>query len=634
MQVMGIGTRSHKASIGGRRSGVVVFFASLVLAAGASALTLGEFQLGSTLGEPVLGLIQVDAAASETIRRECFSPGTSVAAVPGVPVVEDVRFVLERRAGISYLRVQSRTPVREPLAQVVLQVRCPGLPTISRAFVLLLDPASMFTPSATLRSPGIAITQARTVSSVAGDIAPGSNYTVQNGDTLSGVASRIAGRPSYSVWPLAARIKAINPQAFENGRADRLIAGARLQIPTLDGIVGQRRPAAALPAAGATAAGTLVDAGRPTDSRRTVTDAQRPRSVPVLSDTPVILAGPVPGTELEYLVITSSLSELSLERIRQRTAETAPVAVEPSMPAPVVPAIQQPEPAAWYAGLWRWLLLALALVVVLAGSVRLWRRRSAAEPEPEQETPWELDDAPDDPLDIEPGRVYDDSSGSFVSLASPQPDAATADPEDDIQTHLMPALGLEQVKDASQQDFEDERDFSVVHERTGAHSPSDEKQSAAAPSRDDAVDIDVSKLDETGPNIGDDGWVELDFESTQILEQDYLAEYAAKLKERIQEQNAAQDDAEPAEDDEDEPLLAATDLMAALGGDGEETTELSLADDDATRELPVSEAAPESDDDTLSLSPEDNVVAIDQGKKAADSDSESGGQQPKGRKKS
>jgi hypothetical protein len=65
-----------------------------------------------------------------------------------------------------------------------------------------------------------------------GALAQGQTYVVARGDTLSGIAARVADRPG-TIRQAAAAIFASNPDAFARGNPDLLQAGRALAIPAL-----------------------------------------------------------------------------------------------------------------------------------------------------------------------------------------------------------------------------------------------------------------------------------------------------------------------------------------------------------------------------------------------------------------
>ena len=673
--------RSRGALRAGRRMTVPFLFVCLGLAAGSSALTVGDMQVRSTLGQPFSGVVRVEAAAGEAIRRECFSMGSYANAVPGVPVVEDIRFVLETSKNTSFLRLLGKNPVREPLAQVILQVRCPGLPRLTRTFLLLIDPASIAQAPEALPALSDVMRSPSTPASgdgrpIAGNIQPGSRYVVRAGDTLSGIAARIDGRPPYSVWPLAEKIRARNPSAFPGGRPDQLIAGASLEIPTLDGVSagrGQRTASSALLRQPQAAAQTETVTARQADPAETADGAQLPadrtrsnRAANRLFDTPVLVGEPLVDTDLEYLVLTPVLSQLSRDRIAQRSPEPverepAPAETDPEVITPPVASAQQSdtiaEPGAF--GSWvYWLLGLLLLLAAAIGAYMYMHRPQRAHEDQDSDSPWELKDdgelaeMPSNPsFDRPAGMIYDDFEGTFVSAEAAvevtESRAAGAptvdDPEKDVMTHLMPTV-----------------DDSAEHERIESEQPQDAlvdlpKSTADTSYRSGRNDnISVTTLEESDDNVTEEGWVELDFEATQILEQDYLAEYAAKLKGRNEQTSSGDDGENKTETDSDnsadsdvsevefdeEPLLMAHEMLAST--DDPEADSLSLAPEteDIDEEAPVVLAEPDDADMTAKLAvgsdqnkSDDNVVNIAEGKSNSN-ESNSDDPQPEERKKS
>jgi hypothetical protein len=240
----------------------------------AYSLALDEISVSSHLGQPLEAVIPVNGAAGELLDSACFS--VAAAADAGLPGIEGVHLRLDPVTG--QLTLRSAEPVLEPLSEVTIRVRCDGAPGLDRTFLVVLDPPdaraeaafartrdattqsqpatnrSAFEPAADVsatparevgtphgvaraRASGLPARQpsrpARIEPTVA--IAPGSEYHIQVGDTLSSIAARVRGRPAGSLWAIAERIHAQNPMAFIGGDPDRLIAGTEIEIPTLDG---------------------------------------------------------------------------------------------------------------------------------------------------------------------------------------------------------------------------------------------------------------------------------------------------------------------------------------------------------------------------------------------------------------
>jgi hypothetical protein len=257
-------------------------FSALLSPAAVQSLSLDEIRVRSHLGQPLEAVIPVDSARHETLDAACFS-----IAVPddGLPGIERVRASFDRASGELVLR--SGSPIREPLNEITVRVRCAGVPALERSFLVVLDPPdvqaqSVFArvaaaPRAPLASPSVrddtvarsgkadAATAGRTsdattraaeapvvhmpapvglpsprraprplATAPAVALEPGSSYLVQPGDTLSSISARVRGRPDGAPGAVAARIHARNPLAFLDGNPDRLLAGAKIVIPPLD----------------------------------------------------------------------------------------------------------------------------------------------------------------------------------------------------------------------------------------------------------------------------------------------------------------------------------------------------------------------------------------------------------------
>ena len=133
-------------------------------------------------------------------------------------------------------------PIREPLLSMRLTVDCPYTAHLAREYTLMVNPPGTVEKLAkqpvvnTAAVPQQITAAARdnrpAVARVADEsaIVIGSQYRVQVGDSLSGIASRIADRP-VGLWPAVQSIFSANPQAFINGDVNQLRAGSILQIP-------------------------------------------------------------------------------------------------------------------------------------------------------------------------------------------------------------------------------------------------------------------------------------------------------------------------------------------------------------------------------------------------------------------
>ena len=255
---------------------------SLALASGAAAaLGLGQIQLKSGLGEPLLAEIPIisnDPSELERLRASLASPATfaRVGLQPPDAVMADLQFVsaLDAR-GNPVIRVTSTQPITQPLLTFLVEVDW-GQGRLVREYSTLIDAprtaaapmqppiqAPQAAPSNTIvREPDpvpttqpaqddepvaeaepdpepapITVPPAQpaprpVAAAPATPVAPspieGGRYDVQAGDTLSAIAGRIEG---VSVNEAMIALLRANPGAFIDGNIHLVKAGAVLQIP-------------------------------------------------------------------------------------------------------------------------------------------------------------------------------------------------------------------------------------------------------------------------------------------------------------------------------------------------------------------------------------------------------------------
>lgn len=444
------------------------------------ALSLGEVAVRSALGQPLDAVVRVSAAPGETLRADCFSvvpPADS-----GLPAIGNVRLTLSPELSPGTLRIRGRAPMREPMSEMVLRVDCPGLPQLTRTFVVLVDPPSEVTemarahaaqsataaplaaaPVATPR-PAPAATTARVevrprLVLPNEPILPGERYVVQRGDALSLIAARVRGRPEFSVWPLAQRIFEANPDAFENGNPDALRVGATLRIPGVEPalLAGAARAALALRAGTRPASRPATVAAlpeRPAPRPEPAREIAKPAPAPA----PRALAVGALPQPLPTMMLSRSLSPLSVDRLRLRrsgrlqvatpTALDAPpppdapsepqpaVTVAPSQPVPVQREVQViTKPRFW---LWDWLILAAGFVagaLVMVFGLRRWVRKERAAQEREMLRARRHQER----LDESRRQRSTTAAPAIVVQESPQPQAAR---DDDTEQPAAPVSAV------------------------------------------------------------------------------------------------------------------------------------------------------------------------------------------------
>src|SRR6185295_6823066 len=172
----------------------------------------------------------------------------------------------------THIEIFDEPGVVEPLIGLNVEVRCAGAPHFVRSYQLFVDPpaqipallsdspavAAARTPAAIAAAPVAPVvsshetaTSAATPAATAsvpvvkparanasprarglagGELPQGQTYRVVRGDTLSGIAARIAGRP-VTILEAADAIFAANTAAFTRGNPDLIEEGRSITIP-------------------------------------------------------------------------------------------------------------------------------------------------------------------------------------------------------------------------------------------------------------------------------------------------------------------------------------------------------------------------------------------------------------------
>ncbi|MEE4184987.1 MAG: hypothetical protein V2J12_04395 [Gammaproteobacteria bacterium] len=369
----------------------------------AHALSLGDMQIESAIGQPLVATTTVRLGAGETLSNKCVTApaggGDDITRPTGIKVTT----VDAMGPGEYPLRVTTRSPLYEPMYEIELQVQCAGSIALRKNYVVLLNlpvatlanqpqsssreaqaaarPAAQ--PRPTLpRQPRAA---SRDLSSSAAPIAAGSLYRVRSGDTLSTVAERVTDRPAGSLWNVAQLLFAANPDAFVADDPDRLKLGAMLYIPeagtlALDAPNEPAKPESRAAAAPATPAMPPAAAMPPADVSSAV-----PAATPVPA---ALAASSVDRAAAETAAVTrTGRAAEPVAPVRNAPPATPRAAAEESSraPATAASALAAPEPAeihplvAVLAGMLLGALLAVAILGrSLLGSMPGRRRPAAA----------------------------------------------------------------------------------------------------------------------------------------------------------------------------------------------------------------------------------------------------------------
>lgn len=236
------------------------------------AVSLGEIELKSKLGQPLNATVPLSLRAGETLAENCvqLAPpgGTALGAPPGIRMTSPP----VTGPGTYQVRVQTANALHEPMYELSLMVRCPGNPLLVRQYILMLDlpgmpapqaaPVILTSPQATVpgptpqtSAPPVSTPLASTPRAAAPRATPaparalqpstvsipaGSQYRVVKGDTLSTIARRIEGRLPDTTWPVADQIFADNPRAFVRNNPDLIKLGMVIRVPTLSELTALR----------------------------------------------------------------------------------------------------------------------------------------------------------------------------------------------------------------------------------------------------------------------------------------------------------------------------------------------------------------------------------------------------------
>ncbi|MBA7632868.1 hypothetical protein ES703_40423 [subsurface metagenome] len=212
------------------------------------AVTLGEIELRSALGEPLDAVIPIQLGRGEMLMPNCITAPRRTSDLKG-PKDPRVRFPNAQGPGIYELRISTVAPLFEPVYELALKVNCSGTPQLIREYVLMPD---LSRPPVPAGSRGAAADRAilpaaarsesvnrppkfrnvqRKLAATGQGIPAGSMYRVRQGDSLSAIASRIESRPVDSTWKLANIIFRMNPDAFIRGNPDLIKLGSTIRLP-------------------------------------------------------------------------------------------------------------------------------------------------------------------------------------------------------------------------------------------------------------------------------------------------------------------------------------------------------------------------------------------------------------------
>ncbi|MEH6823138.1 MAG: FimV/HubP family polar landmark protein [Motiliproteus sp.] len=239
-----------------RKSAISLAVISALGAMQAHALGLGEVTVTSALNEPLeaeIDLLQLrDLNASQVITSLANTDDFYLAGVRPSPILSDIRFKLDIKGGRGKVILTTRSPIREPFLNFLIEVNWPS-GRLVREYTVLLDPPVFTTrdltpqrqpvaPVAQLaasvpsKRPGKTASRSKSSAAVLGVAAGSSQHSVTKEDTLWGIALKT--RPDKSVSPqqMMLAILRANPDAFIKNNINRLKSGVVLEIPSKEQI--------------------------------------------------------------------------------------------------------------------------------------------------------------------------------------------------------------------------------------------------------------------------------------------------------------------------------------------------------------------------------------------------------------
>jgi len=111
--------------------------AAAVLAGGAQALTVGDIQVKSGLGDNFKASIPVTLAAGEDINMACVKlDDTASMKYKDVPPLRGYTMKLERNGNMATVSLSTLVQVSEPVIRVNLLIRCGAKVSTSREFLV------------------------------------------------------------------------------------------------------------------------------------------------------------------------------------------------------------------------------------------------------------------------------------------------------------------------------------------------------------------------------------------------------------------------------------------------------------------------------------------------------------------
>ncbi len=205
------------------------------------ALGLGEIHLHSYLNEPLSADIDLDDTkgieASDIIIMVADEAAFEKAGLQPTGWLNHIRFqITKNKNGTMKIVLTTQDPVKDPFADLILQITWPG-GKIVREYTLLLDPPKAVSPQAKVAlSKATALLNTSSTNTVENNshktIAFGGQYGPVYDETLWSIAKRLVSKSGLSVHQAVMAIAYKNQQAFTNGNIKLIKQGSILNLPT------------------------------------------------------------------------------------------------------------------------------------------------------------------------------------------------------------------------------------------------------------------------------------------------------------------------------------------------------------------------------------------------------------------
>ncbi|QJR14494.1 type IV pilus assembly protein FimV [Usitatibacter palustris] len=249
------------------------------------AATLGDIEVLSRPGEPLVATIAIDAAGGERIEPSCVflsrgSPDTG-------PYVTGAKVGFETRGTRLHLHVRSNEAVGNPAARLRVVLRCPGETTFAyREYSALFAALPPLAPVAPALVP--APTASAQTAPAAAPTAPATplargGFPVQPGDSLDSIAGLIFPRQQDARRLYVEALREANPSLGSIAPREPLPAGTTLALPDLRTFAQGR---ALTPREPAVAAAPAAPAATPRAPRKPQLAEAPPKPAPAQRATP------------------------------------------------------------------------------------------------------------------------------------------------------------------------------------------------------------------------------------------------------------------------------------------------------------------------------------------------------------